>query len=61
MLGPQATAKDLGSVEAIVKAYPPAKQYVDKYEEDPNSMWNQKKVKPTESIELERIVSLARR
>lgn len=60
LLGPQATAKDLGSVEAIVKAYPPAQQFVDKYEEDPNSMWNQKKVKPTESTELERIISLAR-
>ena len=46
LLGPNASSKDLGSVESIVKANPAAKEIVDKYENDPdaNPTWRQKKV-----------------
>lgn len=51
LLGPNATGKDLGSVESIVKAKPEAQAIVDKYEgeDSPNPTWKQKKV-PTESL-----------
>ena len=46
LLGPNASGKDLGSVESIVKANPAAQEIVDKYENDPdaNPTWKQKKV-----------------
>ena len=46
LLGPNATGKDLGSVESIVKANPAAKSIVDKYEadEDPKNPWKKAKV-----------------
>lgn len=52
LLGTNATGKDLGSVEAIVKANPEAKAIVDKYEspDSPNPVWQQKKVQPKESL-----------
>lgn len=64
LLGPNATGKDLGSVESIVKANPKAKAIVDKYEspESPNPLWQQKKVQTTESLvdkQLSRIRELS--
>lgn len=52
LLGPNATAKDMGSVESIVKANPEAKAIVDKYEADdnPKNPWKAKKVQPRESL-----------
>ena len=46
LLGPNAKAADLGSVESIVKANPQAQSIVDKYEgeQSPNPTWQQKKV-----------------
>jgi|SRR5210317_1535183 len=63
LLGPNATGKDLGSVESIVKANPEAKAIVDKYETDPeaNPTWKQKKIQPAESLadkQLNRIITL---
>lgn len=61
LLNPNATAKDLGSVESIIKANPDAKQYLDKYEADPESHFVKKKVKPAESLadkQLRRIKEL---
>ena len=54
LLGPNATAKDLGSVESIIKANPEAQAIVDKYEgpESPNPVWQQKKVQPKENNEI---------
>lgn len=66
LLGPNATGKDLGSVESIVRANPEAKAIVDKYEADdnPKSSWKLKKVQPKESLadrQLNRIKELAAR
>lgn len=63
LLGPNASGKDLGSVESIVKANPKAQAVVDKYEADdsPNPTWKQKKVQPVESLadkQLRRIKEL---
>jgi hypothetical protein len=63
LLGPNATGKDLGSVESIVKANPEAKAIVDKYETDPeaNPTWKQKKIQTAESLadkQLNRIITL---
>ena len=43
LIGPNATAGDLGSVESILAKMPSAKEIVDKYEADPNSAWMKKK------------------
>ena len=43
LIGPNATASDLGSVESILAKMPSAKEIVDKYEADPNSAWMKKK------------------
>jgi hypothetical protein len=66
LLGPNATGKDLGSVESIVRANPEAKAIVDKYEADdnPKSSWKLKKVQPKESLadkHLNRIRELTQR
>lgn len=45
LIGPNATASDLGSVESILAKMPSAKEIVDKYEADPNSPWMKKKPK----------------
>lgn len=61
LLNPNATAKDLGSVESIIKANPDAKKYLDKYEADPESHFVKKKIKPAESLadkQLRRIKEL---
>lgn len=63
LLGDNAKAADLGSVESIVKANPKAQAIVDKFEADdnPKSSWKLKKVAPTESLgdkHLNRIKSL---
>jgi hypothetical protein len=63
LLGDNAKAADLGSVESIVKANPNAQAIVDKFEADdnPKSAWKAKKVEPTESLgdkHLNRIKSL---
>ena len=44
LIGSNATAKDLGSVESILAKMPQAKEIVDKYEADPNSPWMKKKI-----------------
>ena len=44
LIGSNATAKDLGSVESILAKMPQAKEIVDKYEADPNSAWMKKKI-----------------
>ena len=44
LIGANATAKDLGSVESILAKMPQAKEIVDKYEADPNSAWMKKKI-----------------
>jgi hypothetical protein len=46
LLGPNAGAADLGSVESIVKANPAAQEVVDKYEgpDSPNPVWQAKKI-----------------
>lgn len=62
LLGSSASAKDLGSVESIVKARPDAKSLIAVQEEDPESAWNKAKVKSTESLadrQLKRIKELA--
>lgn len=65
LLGPNATGKDLGSVESIVKANPQAKEIVDKYESDPeaNPTWKQKKVAVETLADRNhnRVVDLSRR
>ena len=63
LLGSNAVAADLGSVEAMVKASPKAKELVDKQEtsEFPDTPWKKSKV-ATESLadkQLNRIVTLA--
>ena len=52
LLGPNAKAADLGSVESIVRANPKAQSIVDKYEanDDPKNSWKLKKVQPKESL-----------
>ena len=63
LIGPEATAKDLGSVEAIVKAMgPKGKEFLDQLEADPN--FTAKKVQPRETLgdkHLARIKELAKR
>lgn len=49
LLGNNATAKDLGSVESMLKANPAVKAIIDKHEAE-DEMWNKKKVKPQESL-----------
>ena len=49
LIGPNATAKDLGSVESIVAKMPSAKEIVDRQEADPNSAWNKKKIQTQEN------------
>lgn len=58
LLGDSASAKDLGSVESIVKANPSAQAIVDAFEEDddPKSSWKKSKV---QSESLLRIKELA--
>lgn len=52
LLGPNAKAKDLGSVESIVKANPEAQSIVDAYESNADSAWVQKKIPvATETLE----------
>ena len=63
LLGNNATAKDLGSVESMLKANPAVKDIIDGFEadEDPKSSWKKSKVQPTESLadkHLNRIVDL---
>ena len=52
LLGPNAKAADLGSVETIVKAKPEAQAIVDAFEADdnPKSAWKAKKVNTQESL-----------
>jgi hypothetical protein len=52
LLGSTAGAKDLASVEAMVKASPRAKELADTLDanEDPKHPWNAKKVQPTETL-----------
>lgn len=60
LLGDNAVAADLGSVESILKAKPEAKAIVDKQEADPGSAWNKKKVATEDHTpELERIKQLS--
>ena len=63
LIGPEATSKDLGSVEAIVKAMgPKGKEFLDQLEADPN--FTAKKVQPRETLgdkHLARIKELAKR
>ena len=66
LLGPNAKAADLGSVESIVKAKPEAQSIVDGFEADdnPKSPWKAKKIQPKESLadkQLNRIRELASR
>ena len=49
LIGPNATASDLGSVESILAKMPSAKEIVDKYEADPNSAWMKKKIQTQEN------------
>ena len=49
LIGPNATAKDLGSVESIVAKMPSAKEIIDRQEADPNSAWNKKKIQTQEN------------
>jgi hypothetical protein len=63
LLGNNASAKDMGSVEAMVAASPRAKELVDALEanDDPKHPWKAKKVQPTESLadkQLRRIKEL---
>lgn len=63
LLGDNAKASDLGSVESMVKANPSVQAIVDKEEasDNPKSPWLTKKVTPTESLgdkHLNRIKSL---
>jgi len=50
LLGPNAGAKDLGSVESILKVKPDAKALIAAQEEDPESGWNKAKVQPKETL-----------
>jgi hypothetical protein len=52
LLGDNAKASDLGSVESMVKANPAVQAIIDKEEasDDPKSPWLTKKIKPTESL-----------
>lgn len=64
LLGGNASAKDLGSVEAMVAASPKAKELVDALNanDDPKHPWNKSKVQPKESLsdrQLNRIKELA--
>jgi hypothetical protein len=66
LLGKNAGAKDLGSVEAMVAASPRAKELVDALNanEDPKHPWNKSKVQPKESLadrQLNRIKELTAR
>lgn len=66
LLGGNASAKDLGSVEAMVKASPRAKEIADNLEanDDPKHPWNKSKVQPKESLadrQLNRITQLTQR
>ena len=49
LIGANATAKDLGSVESILAKMPSAKEIVDKNEADPNSAWMKKKIQTQEN------------
>jgi len=49
LIGSNATAKDLGSVESILAKMPQAKEIVDRQEADPNSAWNKKKIQTQEN------------
>ena len=49
LIGPNATARDLGSVESILAKMPSAKEIVDRQEADPNSAWNKKKIQTQEN------------
>lgn len=49
LLDNNATAKDLGSVESMLKANPAVKAIVDKHEAE-DEIWNKKKVKSQESL-----------
>ena len=49
LIGPNATAGDLGSVESILAKMPSAKEIVDRQEADPNSAWNKKKIQTQEN------------
>jgi hypothetical protein len=65
LLGGNASAKDLGSVEAMVAASPKAKELVDAQEanDDPKNQWKAKKIQPAESLadkQLRRIKELIR-
>ena len=64
LLGDNAKAADLGSVESIVKANPKAQAIVDAFEADdnPKSAWKAKKIQPQESLadkQLDRIRELS--
>lgn len=66
LLGNNATAADLGSVESMVKANPKAQAIVDGFEadDDPKSSWKKSKIQPKESLadkHLNRIKELASR
>lgn len=52
LLGGNASAKDLGSVEAMVKVSPKAKELADTLDanEDPKHPWNKSKVQPAETL-----------
>jgi hypothetical protein len=52
LLGNNATGKDLGSVESMVKVSPKAKELANALDanEDPKHPWNAKKVQPAESL-----------
>ena len=49
LIGPNATARDLGSVESILAKMPSAKEIVARQEADPNSAWNKKKIQTQEN------------
>ena len=49
LIGPNAIASDLGSVESILAKMPSAKEIVDKNEADPNSAWMKKKIQTKEN------------
>jgi len=64
LLGDNAKAADLGSVESIVRANPKAQAIVDAFEADdnPKSAWKAKKIQPQESLadkQLDRIRELS--
>ena len=51
LIGDSATAKDLGSVESIVRAMgPEGEEFLKQLEADPESPFVQKKIKPTETL-----------